>query len=206
MNKRAVSVSELLTMRHKVMEFSDEWEASFGQPERSGAWLIWGASGQGKTRFALQLCKYLTRYGRVAYNSLEEGASRSMRLAIEETRMEDVSRKFILLDQEPIEELKKRLDKHKSPDIIVIDSVQYTGLNYKEYKELRYGYKHKLFILVSHADGKEPAGRVARSIKFDSFIKIRVEGYRAFPISRYGGGEHFDIWPEKAYDYWGLND
>ncbi|MCK5015827.1 MAG: hypothetical protein KAS32_02045 [Candidatus Peribacteraceae bacterium] len=201
--QRAKSVSELLTKKFKTMPFDGDWYASIGKPELAGTWIIWGNSGNGKTRFALQLCKYLTQFGKVAFNSLEEGASLSMRKAFTETGMEEVKRRLVLLDQEPISELFERLSKHKSPDIIAIDSLQYTGMKYKDYRTLRETFPKKLFILISHADGKEPAGRVAKSIRFDAFVKIRVEGYKAFPVSRYGGGEPYIIWHEGADSYWG---
>lgn len=205
-NKRAVSVNELLNRSFKTMDFEDEWEDFVGCPERTGSWIIWGNSGQGKTRFALQLSKYLTRFGRVAYNSLEEGASKSMAIAVGDVRMNEVRGRFILLDMEPVTELIIRLGKHKSPDIIVIDSLQYLGVNYAQYKALRDKFRNKLFIFISHADGKLPYGRVAKSIRFDAFIKVRVEGFKAFPTSRYGGGAPYTIWPEGAADYWGIND
>jgi len=185
------------------MDFDGDWLASFGKPELTGSWLIWGNSGNGKTRFALQLCKYLTRWGRVAYNSLEEGAGRSMQTAFAEVGMDDVKRRIVLLDQEPIPELIERLKRRKSPDIIAIDSIQYSGLNYAEYKQLRNGFRNKMFLFISHAQGTQPAGRVASAVRFDSFVKVRVEGYRAFPVSRYGGGEPFTIWPDGAFRYWG---
>jgi hypothetical protein len=202
-SKRAISVSQLMTTRHNEMNFSDVWEDSFGKPELTGSWLVWGNSGNGKTRFALQLAKYMTRFGRVAYNSLEEGASLSMRTAFAQVGMEEVKRRIILLDQESITQLIERLSRPKSADVIIIDSIQYTGLRYDDYKRLRDRFKHKLFILISHADGKEPSGRVAKSIRFDAHVKVRVEGYKAFPVSRYGGGEPFIIWPDGAEEYWG---
>jgi predicted ATP-dependent serine protease len=205
-NKRAVSVNELLTKTYKTMSFEDDWADFIGCPERTGSWLIWGNSGQGKTRFALQLSKYMSHFGRVAYNSLEEGASQSMAMAVRDLRMSEVKGRFILLDMEPVNELVERLERHKSPDIIIIDSLQYTGMNYSQYKSLRDQFRNKLFIFISHADGKEPAGRVAKSIRFDAFVKIRVEGFKAFPTSRYGGGSPFNIWSEGAADYWGIND
>lgn len=202
--KRAISVSELMTTNHKVMQFEGDWLDSLGEPELTGSWLIWGNSGNGKTRFALQLCKYLTQFGRVAYDSLEEGASKSMKEAFIDLDMEEVKRKIILLDREPISELIPRLEKRNSPDIIAIDSIQYSGLNAASYKQLVNRFRNKLFILISHADGKNPAGRVATSIRFDAMIKIRVEGYRAFPVSRYGGGEPYTIWEDGAINYWGV--
>jgi hypothetical protein len=200
---RAVSIQQLYTANYKTLDFQGEWFDAIGKPELFGTWIIWGNSGNGKTRFALQLCKYFAQFARVAYNSLEEGASLSMKKAFIETGMDEVKRRVILLDQESIAELKERLRKHKAPDVVIIDSIQYTGLSYKEYKELRAEFPKKLFIMVSHADGKEPAGRVAKSIRFDSFVKIRVEGYRAFAVSRYGGGKPYTIWQKGAQEYYG---
>lgn len=198
---KAISVAELLNRQRRVMEFEGEWLDMLGKPEMAGSWIVWGASGSGKTRFVLQLCKYLTQFGRVAYNSLEEGDSESMARAFDEVGMQDVQKRIALLDAEPIKELSERLSRRKSPDIIVIDSLQYTGMTYLDYKAFRAKHRKKLFIFVSHADGREPSGKVAKSVRFDSFVKIRVEGYRAFPASRYGGNKHYDIWAEEAQKY-----
>src|SRR5690554_2791832 len=94
---RAVSVYELLNKKHNTLEFEGKWLDSFGEPELTGTWLIWGNSGSGKTRFALQLAKYLTQFGTVAYDSLEEGASKSLKQAIEETNMIEAKRRFMVL-------------------------------------------------------------------------------------------------------------
>ncbi len=200
--KRAVSISQLLTTEFNVIDFEGQWEDLIGKPELAGTWIIFGKSGNGKTRFTLQLCKYLTQFGRVAYDSLEEGVSLSMRMAMVEVGMESVKKNIVLLDQEPISDLIIRLKKRKSPNIIVIDSVQYTGMSYDDYKQLRKLFPNKLFILISHAEGKEPAGRVAKSIRYDSFVKIWIEGFKAFALSRYGGGQPFTIWEKGAKEYW----
>lgn len=200
---RAVSVSELAKKRFVVMPFTGKWKESFGEPERAGSWIIWGQSGNGKTRFALQLCKYLTRFGKVAYNSLEEGTSRTMQVALQDARMHEVGRHFLMLDREPVDELRDRLKKHKSPHIIVIDSVQYTGMNYQGYKRLKEEFPKKLFIFISHAEGKNPAGKTADSIRYDANIKMRIEGYMVFPQGRDVPGEPFISWPEGAANYWG---
>lgn len=200
-NGRAISVHQLLSTKPRVMAFTGAWQSLMGNPERTGAWIVWGRSGNGKTRFALQLGKYLTHFGRVAYNSLEEGASVAMRKAFIETGMQDASRKLVLLDKEPIEDLKERLRRRKSPDIIIIDSLQYTAMTYQQYKELCMGFRQKLFVFVSHAEGREPAGRVAKSIRFDANVKIFVEGYKAYAVSRYGGGQPYTIWEHGASQY-----
>lgn len=201
---RAVSVAQVLSKKRKLMPFEGEFYEAFGCPEMTGAWIIWGGSGSGKTTFVMQLCKYLTKFGRVCYNSMEEGDSESIKLAFQRVGMSEVKRKLILLDNEPIQELKDRLRKHKAPNIVVIDSLQYSGMNYTEYKKLRDEFKNVLFLIISHADGKEPSGKVAKQVRYDAFVKIRVEGYKAFAASRYGGGEPYVIWHEGADKYHGL--
>ena len=186
-----MTVNEIRNFKPVELNFEGKWKDSIGTPELTGTWLIWGNSANGKTRFALQLAKYLTNFRRVAYNSLEEGLSKSMKEAIIDTGLD---KNFVLLDKEPVEELKSRLRKRNSPDVILIDSLQYTGLNYTQYKELRKEFPHKLFIFISHAEGNEPKGNVARSIKYDAFVKIPVIGYAAYPQSRYGGGEKYVVW------------
>lgn len=195
--KRAYNPTQLDTKRLITMPFDGEWQALMGQPERAGSWLIWGNSGNGKTSFALQLAGYLTRFGRVAYNSLEEGISESLKRNVRINGLVGVKR-LILLDKEPMDELVERLRRPKAPNIIIIDSLQYCGMNYREYKQLRDEFRSKLFVFVSHADGKEPAGRTARSVRYDANVKIYIEGYRAYAVSRYGGGEPYIIWQSGA--------
>jgi len=201
--KRAISIEEIEKRKFIDMEFTDKWALSFGIPERSGIWLIWGHSGNGKTRFSLQLAKYLTRFGKVAYNTLEEGARKSMQKAVIETGLREVARNIILLDREPIGELANRLRRRRSPDICIIDSFQYTGMTRSDYIALKEEFNNKLFVFISHADGRHPEGRTAKFIRYDADIKIHIEGYKAFPTSRYGGGEPFVIWDLGAEKYWG---
>jgi hypothetical protein len=198
---RAISIRQLYSAKIRSLDFTGEWLDAIGCPEPAGTWLIWGNSGNGKTRFALQLAKYLCSLGRkVAYDSLEEGVSLSLRNAIEDCNMQEVARRFLLLDKEPVSDLMERLSKKKSPEVIFIDSIQYTGLTYADYKLLKDRFRNKLFILVSHAEGSHPAGRVARSIRFDANVKIWVEGYQAFSVSRYGGGKPYVIWQEGLFN------
>lgn len=186
------------------MDFEGKWKRSFGTPERSGVWFIWGNSGNGKTRFSIQLAKYLTQFGKVAYNPLEEGISESIKIAMLQCGMDEVSGKFILLNRENMEEIKERLAHPKGPQIIIIDSFQYTGMSKIDYIKLKEQFPHKLFIFISHAEGKLPEGRAAKFVRYDAGVKIWVEGYKAFPTTRYGGGEDFLIWEQEAQKIWGL--
>jgi predicted AAA+ superfamily ATPase len=201
--KKAASMTELLNTKFYTMDFDGEMEGLFGKPERSGCWLVWGPSANGKTTFMLQLCRYLTKFGKVAYNSIEEGISESFRGACMRADMLACEGDFLILDKEPIDELEVRLAKRRSPDIIVIDSIQYSELNRRTAKAFVDRHPKKLFIFVSHASGKLPDGRTANAIRFHANVKIRIEGFRAMIESRYGGekSKYYTIWKEGAQLY-----
>lgn len=207
--KRAISNKNVVSARFDVADFDGVFLASFGRPELRGSWIIFGGSGCGKTTFVMQLCKYLARYRRVAYNSLEQGLSLSLQKAWERVEMESVGTRIVLLAKESLRDLRLRLQKKQSPDIIVIDSVQYWhGLKWSDVTALKDDYPDKLFIYVSHEQGGLPDGKIARKIRYDSDVKMRVEGYKVFVTTRYEvpekgeGGADFVIWEEGARKYW----
>jgi GTPase SAR1 family protein len=202
--KRAMSVSQIINKKRKLLAFQGQWREGIGCPELSGSWIIWGQSGSGKTTFTMMLCKYLSQFSKVLYNSLEEGDSESIKIALMRTNMQS-AKGFIMLDAEPMEELSHRLNQPKAPKIVVIDSVQYTQMNYKDYIAFKQANRDKLIIYISHAEGALPEGKTANKIRFDSHVKIKVEGYRAFITSRFTSTSEstIDIWPEQAAKYWG---
>lgn len=201
--KKALSMVDLMRKNREVYAFEGALQEAFGQPEQNGVWFIWGRSGNGKTSFVLQLCKELTRYGKVAYDSLEEGDSLTMQNALMRVGMGDVGRRFILLN-ESLKELDTRLKRRRSPDIVVVDSFQYAHIDLKQYEEFIDQHKNKLIIFISQADGLKPWGRTARSAMYSASLKIWVEGYRAISKGRYRGNlGYYTIWAEKAEEYWG---
>ena len=206
---RAISNKNVLTAKFEVADFEGTFLASFGRPELRGAWIIYGGSGCGKTTFVLQICKYLTRFRRVAYDSLEQGLSLSLKRAWERVGMAEVGNRIILLNKEGLKDVRLRLEKKRSPDVIVIDSVHYwLGLKMSDYINLRKDFPDKLFIFVCHEKHGFPDGKIAEKIRYDSDIKARVEGYKAFITSRYEiaelgeGGADFVIWEQGAQEYW----
>lgn len=201
--KRAISITELEATKFKELAFDGKWKDALGCPELSGTILIYGPPKNGKTYFSLQFAQYLTRFGRVAYDALEMGTGAGLKKAVREIGFnEEEKKRIVLLDREPISELEKRLKKKKSPSIAFVDSLQYTGLSYRQYIEFKERFRNKLLVFISHADGKQPRGEVARSVQYDADIIIRVEGFKAFPAGRYGGGEPLTVWNEGAEKYW----
>ena len=125
-------------------------------------------------------------------------------MSLNRHNMEEVNRKLLILDREPMEKLSERLSRKRSPGIVIIDSFQYSGLTYSSYKELKERHSNKLLIFISHADGMRPEGRAAKKVEYDADIKILVQGFRAMCKSRFmeKPGVPFTIWEEGAAKCW----
>lgn len=201
--KRAISVDQLLKKKFKTIKLEGEWAASIGEEvQPSGSWLIHGDSGNGKTTYCLMLSKVLSKHGRVAYNTIEEGARLTFQQAISRQKFTKTQRRKFVILSESIEELRIRLRKQKSPDFVLIDSLQYTFLTKKEYKELIDEFPDKLFIWISHSEGRKPRGKLAQDVEYHADVKMRVEGFKVIIKSRYGGTEDFIVNAERAATHW----
>lgn len=201
--KRASSVNDIITKDIPVFDFEGRFFEAFDRPARTGVWFIWGNSGNGKTTFSLQLAKYLCKYDSVLYDSLEEGTGRTMQRSFQRLNMGDVKGKLMVVE-ESIEELSKRLTKRKSPKIVFIDSIQFARLNEQQYYEFINKHKrNKLLVFISQAKGKGPRGSAAEASMYSADLKIWVEGYRAFSKGRYiGQSPYYTIYEQRASEYW----
>jgi hypothetical protein len=202
---RAYSVSNVLSKKFNPLSFSGDWESTLGKPDKAFSAIIWGNTTNGKTEAAIKLAKYLTNFGKVAYDSLEQGLSATIQQALLRNHMDTLGNSFILLDREPFDDLIERMSKPKSPDFLFIDSVQYTRITKVQYYQLKELMlkKGKGIIWISQAKGKLPKGSLADDIMFDVDLKLWVEGFKLFPDGRLnGGGEPFVIWAQKAAKYW----
>ncbi len=205
MAKKAFNVNQLLSTKFDLMPFEGVWEQSFGRPCKQFSAMFYGDSGSGKTELAIQFGKYLTQFGKVAYNSIEQGFSHTLKMAMERNNMSEVAKNLLLLDRETLPQLIKRLRKQRSPDFLVIDSIQYLKMSKEEYFDFKNEfYAKKGIIYISHIEGGTLKGALARDIWYDVDIQVPVEGFRAIPQKRLnGGGEPFIINPERAAAYHG---
>ena len=137
--KRALTIQNIMDKKYRTLELTGEWREAFGPMETQGVWFVWGRSGNGKTRFVMQLCKELTKFGRGLYVSLEEGSGLTFANALHDTGMQEVGRRMLVTEPEYgdadglIADLTARMKRQRSPMFIVIDSFQYTGLTFRQY-------------------------------------------------------------------------
>lgn len=201
---RVYSVEDILRIKHKIIPFTGDFYDAYGEVESSGTWIIWGESGSGKSSFAMMLCDELCKHGRVLYVSLEEKRNLSFKQRLVRYNMKKHGARFQTVENS-LDEALEKLDKSRSPNFIIIDSLQYTRIRFNRYKEIKEKYPNKLFIYISHADGKRPKGNVAVDIMYDASMKIHVEGHRATSKGRFFGKDkdYLDSWPEKAAIYHG---
>lgn len=202
---KILHLQQLKNKKYNYLEnLNDNILASFGQLTDNFVMIIWGKSGNGKSNFIMQFLREMARYGKVLYVSLEEGFEASFQNNAMR-HMNGVDSGVLFTDHTmTFEELFKTLAKKRSPKFVVIDSVQYWGIRYTHYKKLKERFPHKTFIFISHAQGKEPGGKTANDIRYDAGIKVYVEGYVAFVVSRYQEGlsKPYVIWPEGSKNYW----
>lgn len=204
--KRALTVRNVYCKKFKTITLTDKWQAAIGQPEFTGSWFIYGAPKHGKTSFAMMLSKYLTAFGKVLYVTAEEGISLAFKQAMQRHNIEDVEKKWFVFDRQSIPnimDLVAVLKRQRSPKIIFIDSIWFYRIRQTEYRKLKELFPDKLFVYISHVDHNgKPKGATADEIWRDAMVYFKITGFRAFPVSRYGGGEPIDVCPELAEKYW----
>lgn len=202
--KRSLSAIQALAVRNKTLEVAPEWRGCLGEEiTRHGIVFIWGNSGNGKSSAVMAFAKMLTGAGRVLYVSKEEGYGLSFQNTLRRYSMQECGARFQVIDKLSLDELTTSLAKPKSPEFVIIDSVQTMGINSRQYKELRERFRNKLLVFVSQADGKRPASRPAVAMMYDADLKLWVEGHTVFSKGRFmGETKEYVVWQEGADRYW----
>lgn len=198
---RALGVKEFLNKKFTELQFTEQWLDTMGLPERNFKAIIYGKPKNGKTEFCVQFAKYLTRFGRVLYNSFEQGHSRSLQTAWQRNGMHEVNGRIIVTHKEKFDDMVARLKRKKSPQIIFIDSLQYIKLTADQWRLLVDTFRKKIFIVISHASGDDPKGTAAEAVQYDVDISVLVKGFVAHVSSRFGASGELMIY-EKGHRDW----
>lgn len=202
MAKRAYSPREIARMTYTPIPWEGEWQEAFGQPDITDTWLIHGPSAGGKSSFVMQLAKKLCEYGGVLYVSLEEKLSMSFQQRIRRYHMDEVQKKFRVVDDGDIGNLRERLHKRKSARFVIVDSFQVAqqvaGWDYPQAAQLIEEFPRKCFIFISQEQKSEPLGKGAVRLKYLAGVKVRVKGYQAMCQGRFiaEAGNSFKVWED----------
>lgn len=201
---RAKSAQDIYAKKRDLIVLPEPWASHLGNPEIKGSWFVYGHSGNGKTSYLTQMAKMLTQFGKVWYNGLEEGDSLSFQQAMQRAGLGKCGNRFLLIE-DTVPELRIRIARRNRPRFLIVESLQVSQMIKSEYHALTKECEEKgiQLIIIGHAEGKQPEGRLGKYIRYLSFIKIWIEGYKAIPVSRYGGKEPYTIYPERANEYWG---
>lgn len=208
-----MSLYHLERKKYSYIPFSQPFLEAFGSRERGGIWVVYGKSGHGKTRFVMDLAKEFDRIGySVLLAVLEMGFCSDLKNMLAESGISSKTNNILLTDSITTDDITEQLNKQRSPDVVIVDSLQYFVDQYGATDEsiiaMRKKYKNKIFVYVSHVEGREVEGKAAYHVKRDSFVRIQVEGFRAIYKGRGKGGSrgYYTIWEEGASNYWLQND
>ncbi len=182
-----------------------------GNIEDTFTCIIYGESGHGKTNMTVQVLKALKSLGSMLYISWEEGHGRSIQDLVLRHNLDQELPQLSFSDGETIDELMVTLGKKQSAKVVVLDTWQYSQYTFKDYMRLKEAFvmgktagRRKVIIIISHVKGKEPHGTAAIQVKRDCNIKIHVDHYVGFIVSRFSGSiKNYLIYEAGAKKYYG---
>lgn len=189
------SSKTLLSTTFSTLKLSEEWTRIIGEPDRNFRMIVWGESGSGKTTFVLKLVGELQKYGKVFYNSIEQGFTKSLQANIETSNITPTDN-IMFGDRLNYEEMIERLRTNQAR-FVVIDSIQYLNFTKKQYQELKRLFRKKAFIFISHAQGQQPKGQAAKDIRYDVDIKVQIIAGVTSVQSRFGQTEPYHIFENQ---------
>jgi hypothetical protein len=208
---KVIGVKQFQQMKFNLLDLSaSKFHGLLGKVPRHFIAVIYGFSGNGKTECSVQLSKELASMEmKTAWLSYEQRHGYDFQLSVNRNKMEEVSGYFYPIDPlakvKPnvslFEELDDYLGKRNSPEVVIIDSLDYLKLTFEQYAYLRNKYCHKkTFIFIAHASKNgRPIMRITERIIFDGGIGIFVSNYIARPEkNRFGGFEPYVVYEERA--------
>jgi KaiC/GvpD/RAD55 family RecA-like ATPase len=198
---RRITGKTLLEKTYPTYGFDGEWMRSLGDVEKHFKMLIYGPSGSGKTRFCMKLALYLTKWGKVYYNSMEQGEGKGLQDVMKWASPTDAqAQKVSIGDREHFDIMLETLESDKQIRFVFIDSLDYMKLTQDQYKFLIEKYPRKSFVIICWSENKKPKSKHAEAIEYMVDIKAYCERGFVHAKSRYAVGNPlpFRIFEQKA--------
>lgn len=200
---KLLNLKNLYDKKFDIFDFDGDYEKVFGNPEKKGFWLVYGAEKHGKTWFSLKVAEYISQFEKVLYVSAEEGIDKTFVDACARAKLQP-SNSLQFAEYIPLEELETKLEKRRSARVVFFDNVTIYSDELKggKVRNMMRQHSNKLFVFIAHEEDNKPYTAQAKLIKKLSKIIIRVEGLAAFVSGRCPGGTLM-IDEEKASIYHG---
>lgn len=184
--RKVLSGTMVAEMDFKQLPFTGKWAKLMGKPSEDAKMLIYGKPGNGKSTFAFDFARYLSKTlkKRTLYIAAEEGFSATLKDKI--NRLDCMNDKLFFREEMP--ENKQEL---KQYDVVFIDSVNYIGLKPEELRELPDGVMY-FYVFQTTKSG---VFKGAQEYAHDVDVVLKAEKFKvSADKNRYGGdGEPMEI-------------
>ena len=207
--QRATSTYNFLNKKIEKLEWTGEWQKTFGNPPKKGIWYIGGHSGSGKTSFVVQLVKAFANLGmHVRFYNFEEGSEST---SLQETCLREEIHKVgdkiqWVHDFITYTEIKKEL-KTLRTNVAVIDSRKEVGMTAKQVLELKREIPNIIIVIICHVlPNGMPESAADRQVEQAAKMKITLDRFRALNKGRtFGEIDYYNVWKERADQCWAEN-
>lgn len=203
-NKRTIGIKSLSERKFESIDLPPEWMVHLGEDiVKRFDLCVTGDAGHGKSTYVLKLCKVLSRFGKVFYNSAEQGFSQTLKTNIKIVDLTAQSGRIMFGDRLSFEELKAKLKtKTFHCSYLVIDSRDYMSLTFKQFQELKELRPKTMGIIVVcwSNGGSRPTSTDGGAIHYACDIKVHVEDFAAYASTRFGASEPYVIYDKGHKD------
>jgi len=203
---RIRTLNYLANKRHHTIPLDGIWKDVLGDPENSGAWLVFGREKNGKTWFSLKLAERLSQYRKTLFISGEEGLGKNFCDATKRANVKTDSKRLGFVEYTPLNEISELLKAKRSYKVVLLDNitVYQAELRGVKLKKLLNDHPGVLFVFIAHEERGEPYTAAAKLCRKLAKVIVRVQGLTAFVSGRCPGGKIvLDI--EKSQLYHGTD-
>ena len=151
--RKIFNVKTIKDKNYKTLNIGS-YNELFGRPESKFIAMNYGESGGGKSVFTLQFAEFFANnFGKVLYNSHEEGVNQTLRDRIVEFNID--APKLYFGNKLSFDEMVDKIQRNYYR-LVIIDSVQYMNFTYAQLKELtaKFSRRQLSIILVSFGTAK----------------------------------------------------
>jgi predicted ATP-dependent serine protease len=174
---KIMNLEDFKNLHFKTLDFSihSEYYSLFGSPAENFKLMIYGKSGHGKSTFSVEFAEFLAlNFGRVLYNSSEEGLSKSLQKKVQgiETDLFDLA--FCKSAKELLHELSQ--PHIKTPRFLFIDSINHMKITIEELQDIINLDKNRSIIWLMQTT-KTGAFRGDNEFAHESDMILKFENY-----------------------------